>query len=59
MEAVSQLRQVVSEDVQEYARDSLEFARARVRKRGADPHGLSLDESAALNMYTKENLVRA
>ena len=45
------------EDVKAYALDALEFADRHFTKHGgADPHGLSRDEVASINFYTKENL---
>ena len=46
------------EDVGEYALDSLEAAQSRFRRwGGSDPRGLTLDEAAAFNLYTKGNVL--
>jgi hypothetical protein len=52
--AVQDLADLV-EDVREYALDAVEAIESR-RRGGADPHGLTLDEAAALNLYTKQNV---
>ena len=45
------------EDIEEYAMDSLEFAERFLREHdGKDPHGLNVEQIAALNLYTKENV---
>jgi hypothetical protein len=44
-------------EIREFALDSLEFATSFLRRHGGvDPNGLSLQQIAALNLYTKENL---
>jgi hypothetical protein len=45
------------EDIVRYAEDALEFAENYLRRHGGrDPHGLSRQQIAALNLYTHENL---
>lgn len=47
----------VVDDVLEYAGDSVEFAERQLRKHGGrDPGGLNLQQIAAFNLYTKENV---
>lgn len=44
-------------EIREFALDSLEFATSFLRRHGGvDPNGLSLQQIAVLNLYTKENL---
>ncbi len=45
------------EDLEQYARDSLDFAARYLRRHnGIDPHGLNIQQIAALNLYTKMNV---
>ena len=54
--AVQDLADLV-EDVREYALDAVEAVEAKFQRwGGADPHGLTLDEAAALSLYTKQNV---
>ena len=47
------------EDVAEYALDAVEAAEVKfARWGGCDPHGLTLDEAAAITLYTKQNVGR-
>lgn len=47
------------ENLLEYVQDAVEFAERYLRNHGGrDPHGLSLHQIAALNLYTKENRYR-
>ena len=55
--AIAGLRAIVSSDIVEYAADSLQFASDWIAAHGPNPHGLDLDEIAAINLYTKQNLV--
>jgi hypothetical protein len=50
------VRELPIEDINDYAEDSVEFARHYLTTCEGDPHGLGLHEVASINLYTEENL---
>ena len=56
LEALAPFRDSI-EDVLEYAQDALDSAERYLRRHGGrDPHGLNLEQIAAIRLYTKENI---